>query len=201
MLFVLGLLPASAQLLTVTATGTITVILGQFDSSVQIGDTFTETFVLNTQTLASSGTGIYSNSDDPLVVASETFGDYAPVQLDAVSASVYPYHAPGYLSGYSFASNPNSSIGARLYLFSDNPAVAPTNSFTSIQQFPMSYFDDMFAIYTDNSSNDNKQIQANITFYTLTTTEVPEPSGSILTGLALLAFLFISRLARGRTST
>jgi hypothetical protein len=197
-LFVLALMPASAQLLTVTATGTISVILGQFDPSVQIGGAFTETFTLDTQTLSSSGTGIYSNTDDPLAVASETFGDYAPIHLGSVSATVVPYHASGYLSGYSFASNPNSSVGARLYLFSDNPAVAPTNAFSNIQQFPISYFDDTLAIYTDNSTDYNKQIQANITSFTLTNTAVPEPSGIYLAGLGLLIFLVKSSLARSR---
>jgi len=199
MLFVLGLLPAPAQLVTITVTGTISSITGQFDSTVQVGHPFTETFTLNSQTVDPSGTGFYTNTYDPSANASETFGDYAFKQSDNVFAEITS-SPPGYESRYAFGAYDfsNSSVEARLYLYSDSPAVAPNNAFSSIQQWPLSYFDSAFALYTDNSNTNYQQVQANIDSFTITTTAVPEPSGYALGMLAVLAFFVRTRWAKVR---
>ena len=68
---------ADAEIIQITATGAIDSTEG-FDSTVQVGGTFTQTFTFDTQVLPSASNGaLQAVYQEPTGIAVETFGDYS----------------------------------------------------------------------------------------------------------------------------
>lgn len=173
-----------------------------FDSSIKVGDAYTFTIDIDPVGLIASDYGdsalaFYDNTQ--VGSSSVEVGDYtiSPSELYSVGVSVNarPYY------GYQFALYPGANNGFSFgYVFltlrGTNPLVAPTDSLSSIQAFPLSYFDQLQMTFEiaeapadpTPTSQDFSLIDGNITGYTFTL--IPEPST-----WALLLFGFGSTVA------
>ena len=190
-----------AQLIEVTAQGTVVnVESGSNDFGVQTGDLFTETFEINSATMgASDGAGIelYVGMGSDSVTA----GAFTMSLPDAISVAQIYSDAPGLEYGYHFRETFNTAIPvyADINLLGSTPAVAPTLSLSSINDFPLSDFgpsDDGEIDYIDNVND--LGFSAEISSYTVTTVAAPEPSSLSFVFLAIGILLCMRRYVRPR---
>ncbi len=207
--------PAQQEIIDVTATGTVTSVTQgdvPFDASVQVGTPISFEFTIDSAT-AIPAYGIFNTSYlDDSGSGSLIVGDYsvtAPTSNNADVGVAGSIPSSGDTAGSTFyagydlesfyPSNNGFANGAgSLNLISTTtPAVAPSTDLGSIGQYPLADFDLSKTLELEEFPTDGNRstLYADVTSYTVTISEVPEPSTwtLMLGGLGLLAWRSRSR--------
>jgi hypothetical protein len=183
-----------AQIIEVTAQGTVVNVEGSSEFGVQPGDTFTETFEINS---ATPGTSIEQGIENYLGTGADlvTAGSFSVSLPDAISSADIYSDSGGSTYGYQLRETYNTVVPvyADIYLLNYfTPAIAPTTSLDSIGEFPVTDFNlDAEIDYIDNVNDFG--FAANISSYTVATIAAPEPSSWALGLVGIGGLLYMRR--------